>query len=66
MCNDLGYGKNLRQIKHKTSVSEKYSSGTIQDTHRWWANIEKGPLMFANSDELRKMQNRNRKNKRKR
>jgi hypothetical protein len=52
-------------LKNKGSLKDNYRAGTLLiDMSSWHMNIKMDPLKFANSDELRKIQNRNRKNKR--
>jgi hypothetical protein len=51
-------------MKNKSVKTEKFKSGTQLINSRAWLSVpERNPLSFANSDELRKIQNRNKKKK---
>ena len=49
-------------IKNKGERKDAFKPGSLSKTVKWF-DIQKSPQMFANSDEFRKMQNRNRKHK---
>jgi len=45
-------------LKNKSIKQEAYKSGTYADVGGWFTPPTKTPLMFSNSDELRKIKNR--------
>jgi len=48
-------------IKNKAEISDQFKSGKLNFTN--WLGVQKGPEKFFNSDEFRKIKNRNRKKK---
>lgn len=50
-------------FKNKMLKMEQYRAGVITFNHNFGFMPERNPLSFANSDELRKIQNRQKKKK---
>lgn len=48
-------------MKHKSLKKEQFTAGKEEFGSGYFSKPEKNPLKFANSDELRKIQNRSRK-----
>lgn len=50
-------------IKNKSSMKDKFKTGKIEFSGRWFSEPCKNPELFFNSSEFRKIKNRNKKKK---